>query len=57
MDYLSAIAIDYRDHSCFDRVMRELETIAHAEFLKNIVEMSLDGAFGYSETLGDFDIS
>src|SRR5260370_30659294 len=53
---LSAIAIEYRDHSGLDRVVRELKTIAHAEFLKNIVEVSFDGALGDREPICDFVI-
>jgi len=53
---LSAIAIEYRDHSGLDRVVRQLKTIAHGELLKDIVEMGFDGALGYREPLGDFDI-
>src|ERR1700683_2087662 len=53
---VSAAAIDHRDHSGLDHEMGQLETIAHAELLKNIVEMGFDGALGYRKPLGDFDI-
>ena len=54
--FLSATAIEYRDHSGLDRVVRELEAIAHGELLKNIVEMSFDGALGYREPLSNFGV-
>jgi len=53
---LSATAIEYRDHSGLDRVVRQLETIAHGELLKNIIEMSFDGALGDRKPLGNFGV-
>ncbi len=53
---VSATAIEYRDHSGLDRVVRQLEAIAHRKLLKNIVEMSFDGALGYREPLGNFGV-
>lgn len=53
---LSATAIEYRDHSGLDRVVRQLEAIAHGELLKNIVEMSFDGALGDRKPLGNFGV-
>jgi hypothetical protein len=44
---LLAIVIEHGDHSCLDRIVREFKTITYAEFLKDIVEMSFDGALGY----------
>jgi hypothetical protein len=39
--------IKHRDHSCLDRVVGKFKTIAQAEFLKNIIEVSFDRALGY----------
>ena len=43
----SAIAIEYCDHSCLDRVVGKLKTIAQAELLKDVVKVSFDSALSY----------
>jgi hypothetical protein len=43
----SAITIEYRNHPGLDRVVSELETIAQAKLLKDVIKVSFNGALSY----------
>lgn len=44
---VSAIAIEYRNHPGLDRVVSELKTIAQAKLLKDVIQVSFNGALSY----------